>query len=417
MPQRSRYARWVYLGALMLAGESIYMLPYMRKTFQTSMEETFAVTGAELGTVNGMFGILALACYFPGGWLADRFPARHLLTISLVSTGLGGSYMMTFPGYVGLLALHAFWGVTSILTFWGALIKATREWGDAHEQGLGFGALDGGRGVVAALLATLATYGFTLGATAEAKLQAVLWVYSLAPMVAGLLVWLVVPNRLGVERAQHRGGHGSGGELPRPAAARLKSALRRPEVWLLAVVIFASYWLYVGSFAFPAFAERAHGEDESFGAVLGTFRDWFRPVSAVGAGLLADRFRSSRVIAAAFVLLGMTFASLWLVPPAAGGIGLLWVQVGVVAVAVFALRGIYYALMEESGIPRTLTGTTVGIVSVVGFMPDTFAFVVSARFAEGAPGGAGYPAYFGLLSGVAVMGLMATGAIAVRRRS
>lgn len=38
----------------------------------------------------------------------------------------------------------------------------------------------------------------------------------------------------------------------------------------------------------------------------------------------------------------------------------------------FALRGIYFALLEESGTPRELTGTAVGVISFVGFTPEIF---------------------------------------------
>lgn len=51
---------WLYIIAFMIARESIYMLPYMRKTFQTSIESTFNVSGTELGVLNSIFGVLAL---------------------------------------------------------------------------------------------------------------------------------------------------------------------------------------------------------------------------------------------------------------------------------------------------------------------------------------------------------------------
>ena len=49
--------------------------------------------------------------------------------------------------------LYAYWGVTTILLFWAAMIRATREWGGASQQGRAFGILDGGRGAVAAGIA------------------------------------------------------------------------------------------------------------------------------------------------------------------------------------------------------------------------------------------------------------------------
>ena len=38
----------------------------------------------------------------------------------------------------------------------------------------------------------------------------------------------------------------------------------------------------------------------------------------------------------------------------------------------FSLRGIYFALLEDSGIPRHLTGTAVGVISFVGYAPEIY---------------------------------------------
>ena len=182
------------MAGLMIAGESIYMLPYMRKTFQTSMEQVYGIDSVQVGILNTMFGILAIICYLPSGYLADRFSARNLLIFSLISTGLGGFAMMLIPGYPWLLAIHGFWGVTTILTFWPALVKATRDWGYRENQGLSFGLLDAGRGATGAVLASIATGVFAWGATLQTSLQGVLAVYAVSPMLAGGLIWLVVPG-------------------------------------------------------------------------------------------------------------------------------------------------------------------------------------------------------------------------------
>ena len=88
--------------------------------------------------------------------LADRYQARTLLCLSLLATAAGGLVMMTFPPASTMLVLYAFWGVTSILLLWGALIRATREWGGADQQGRAFGLLEAGRGVIAAAVAYVA---------------------------------------------------------------------------------------------------------------------------------------------------------------------------------------------------------------------------------------------------------------------
>ena len=57
--------------------------------------------------------------------------------------------MATFPAYQGAMLLWGFFGISTILFFWAALIRATREWGGAEHQGRAYGLLDGGRGLLA----------------------------------------------------------------------------------------------------------------------------------------------------------------------------------------------------------------------------------------------------------------------------
>jgi hypothetical protein len=74
--------------------------------------------------------------------------------------------------------------------------------------------------------------------------------------------------------------------------------------------------------------------------------------------------------------------------------------------AVFALRGIYFALLEETQTPRHITGTAVGMVSFVGFTPDIFFGPVSGRILDADPGVAGHQNLFMLLGAIAGVGIM-----------
>ena len=120
------------------------------------MLDVFQLSNTQLGDIFAVYGVVALLAYFPGGAIADRFEARSLITLSLVATALGGFYLYSVPNLIGLYLLFAYWGLTSILLFWAALIKAARDWGGEQTQGLAFGVLDGGRGFVASVFATVA---------------------------------------------------------------------------------------------------------------------------------------------------------------------------------------------------------------------------------------------------------------------
>ncbi|MDZ7645635.1 MAG: MFS transporter [Woeseiaceae bacterium] len=398
--------KWMYMASLIMAGESIYLLPYLRRSYQTSMQEIFDVTFTQLGFMNSMFGILAVTAYFGGGWLSDRIATRTLLAVSLFATGLGGYYMATIPSYPMLLLLHAFWGVTTILTFWAALIKAARLWGDRDDQGKTFGILDGGRGLVAALMASLSVWAFSRYAAVEDGLIAVIVLFSTASMLAGLFVLVFVPP----DKA-----HGSitGAGRDRILEGQLRIVLKMPVVWLQALIILLAYWLYVGTFEFAAYGEQAFAQSKVFGAQLNAFREWLRPIAAVAAGLLADRIRPTRAIGLAFGVATVGYAMLAALPGESRWLWALWIQVGATAIAVFALRGIYFALLEESRVPLVLTGTAVGVISTISFTPDIFAYPLAGWFVDTYGAAIGYQHYFTLLAVAGVAGIAVT--VALRR--
>jgi len=120
--------RGLTIAALIIAGESVFLLPFvLARIFRPTLLEVFDLTNLELGTAYSAYGIVAMAAYFFGGPLADRFPARALLAIALVSTAAGGVVMMTVPPLSTLVVLYAYWGVTTIALFWAPLIRATRR--------------------------------------------------------------------------------------------------------------------------------------------------------------------------------------------------------------------------------------------------------------------------------------------------
>ena len=69
---------------LVLAGEAVYALPFhVARFFRPTVLDVFALTPTQLGVAQSVYGVVAMLAYFPGGPLADRFPARKLLAFSL----------------------------------------------------------------------------------------------------------------------------------------------------------------------------------------------------------------------------------------------------------------------------------------------------------------------------------------------
>ncbi len=74
--------------------------------------------------------------------------------------------------------------------------------------------------------------------------------------------------------------------------------------------------------------------------------------------------------------------------------------------AMFGLRGLYYALFEESRIPAAVTGTAVGLVSVFGYTPDIFISYTGGVLLDRSPGLTGHQHYFYFLAAFAAIGLV-----------
>lgn len=396
------------MAGLILAGEAVFVLPFqITRLFRPVVLDLFGISATELGAAQGVYGLVAMLAYFPGGLLADRFSARRLLAMSLWCTALGGLYMATFPGYQGALAIWGFFGLTTILLFWAALIKATREWGGEAAQGRAYGLLEGGRGLLAAALGALGAYSLSLTlpdgygaatlAEREAALRLVIHGYTLATALAGAFVWFAIPE--------------TGSRAP--AGARLPGfrhavqALRLGSVWLQALIVVCAYVGYKGFDNYSLYAVQAWGLDEAEAARLIADAYWLRPVAALAAGLIADRIRASRTLLLCFAgLLAADLLFAFATP--APGIG--WLLTGNVLVtftAVCALRGVYFALLGEARVPPAMTGAAIGIVSAIGFTPDVFTTLVAGLLIDASPGLVGHQRFFMFLAAFAALGAAA----------
>ena len=76
--------------------------------------------------------------------------------------------------------------------------------------------------------------------------------------------------------------------------------------------------------------------------------------------------------------------------------------------AVFALRGLYFAIMQEGEIPFRYTGTAVGIVSAIGYTPDVFMGPLMGKLLDDSPGVLGHQHVFVVVALFAVTGFVAS---------
>ena len=356
--------RSLSLITLIIAGESIFFLPFvLARIFRPSLLLVFDITNTELGTYFSIYGIVALFSYFFGGPLADKFPSRYLMSIALGLTALGGMLMYFVPLKGSMMFLYAFWGFTSIFLFWAALIRATREWGGADFQGRAFGLLEGGRGATAAVLGTLALLVFS-DFNPESASQANL------------------------------------------SADRI-SAFRNVILFTSIFTFICAYVGYKISDYLSLYSNEVLGYNELKSAALGTGAIWMRAFVAILAAYLADKINASKIISFCFALtfLGAGLLSLGILDQIAV---MVLINLALVMIGVYGLRALYFALIQEAGIPILYTGTAVGLISVLGFTPDIFMGPWMGYLLDNNPGAEGHHKVFAVLALFAILGLGAS---------
>jgi MFS family permease len=410
----ARTGRLPALLCLMLAGEAIFSLPFhVARFFRPTVLEVFGLGNAALGDAFAVYGVCAMLCYFPGGMLADRWHARGLMSFALLSTAAGGLWFASFPTAGGLKLLYGYWGVTTILPFWAALIRATREWGGAPAQGQAFGLLDAGRGLVAAGLAGIAVsvLGQAMAAAASDAdgLRRIILFYTAVTAASAVLAWWLIPA-----------GASSSGRTPAEAVPfttpahlleQLRTALGLPLVWRQAAIVAAAYCGYKGIDNYALYAVEVAGMTELEAARFVANAAWLRPVAALVAGLLADRFRASASLCALFVLAAVSYAWLGMADGRAAVRFVVLANLALSVAAVYGLRGVYFAALEESRVPLRHTGGAVGLISVVGYTPDIFFAPVAGRLLDASPGPLGHRHYFLLLAAIAACGALLSWAL------
>lgn len=387
---------------IILAGELIFALPFhLARFFRPTFLQAFDLTNAQLGDIFAVYGVVAMLCYFPGGIIADKFAPNRLMSLSLLATALGGVYMWFTPGFTGLAILFGYWGCTTILLFWAAMIKATRLAASTTRQGLAFGVLDGGRGLVASVLASgallLGTFiiandegNYNSAAEAMAMLRYLIIYYSALTLFTAVLAWRFISGANAEQAAVVT------------ANTTLRHTLTNRLVWLQAGVVICAYCGYKSLDNYGLFVMQAFNWSQLEAAQFTTAGSYFRPIVAVAAGLLADRLRASRLTCSIFALLAISFTVIAALTTLYPGIVVLTLMLLLTFIGVFALRAVYFALIDESQLRLGATGTAVGVISLLGFTPDIFFAPITGRMLDNDDTGFGL--YFLFLALIMLLG-------------
>ena len=330
----------------------------------------FNLSNLELGGLFSIYGFVAFLSYIFGGIIADKFSPRELLSSSLILTSLGGIFMMSYPSYIFLQLLFAYWGFTTVFLFWAPMIKATSIIGGLKKQGKTFSFLDAGRGIVASSIGLLGVLIFSLvvigeisDSTTQEKQNAFRYVIgasSLIVFITGVIVYILLNiKQKKVEKI---------GKL-----SDMMVLINSNSVIMIGFIILTAYMGYKITDVYSLYASEIMLFDEIEAARVSAYQQYLRPIACVSVAFFSDKSGNINVIIAGFIIMlvgSILFASGIIV---AGLNSLFIFSLIIVAIGTYIIRGLYFSILKDGKIPVGLSGTAIGIVSVIGYTPDIFA--------------------------------------------
>lgn len=353
---------------LLAAGAGIiFQLPYIRETFYVPIQNAMNLSNEQMGLLSSGYATMATLSYFVGGIIADKFSARKLLTFSFLATGALGLWFSTFPGFTVSRIIFILMGVSTIITYWSACIKATRMLGTDDEQGRLFGLQEGLRGVLNALLVFAMTAVFSSFVDEIAGAAAAIRVCAITVIVIGVLNWFFIEDTKTGEQTESLGEVVKG----------MFKCLLIPRVWLLVGIIFTAYSVYGLIGYVTTYAQQFYGMTATTAATLGGVRYLLQGVGGVIGGFLADKLLSRmKVIIGGCIGLAASFALYVFLPAEASMYTAVVINFFFGLFFIYAVRSQYFAVHQDAGISIQLSGRVSGISSALGYLPDVFMYTL-----------------------------------------
>ena len=220
--------KWMTLILVAFAGGIITKLPYLRETYMAPLMEATGANATQLGLIMSAYGIVNFICYFPGGILADKFSCKSLIVFSCIGTALAGFWFWTMPSFIWLVVIHAIFAITTVFTFWAAMVKSINRLGEAEEQGRLFGLLEGGRGLIGTIAAFGSVAVFSWATNSIGGMQNAIMYYSVLMLAAGILCFIFMENDKPVAKtAEQKAAEGN------PLNMKdFMEVAKMPRVWL-----------------------------------------------------------------------------------------------------------------------------------------------------------------------------------------
>ena len=388
---------------------AIFYILFCRGSYYDAFMDAFQVTNTQYGVMSGTALAVSSATYFIGGILADKVKPRLMIVVSFIGTALCNFALGFFPQYPWPILFYAIMGVTTTMTFWGAFLKLTRQFGrTVGSESKAFGSMEGTRSVFAIVAATFAVYMFSQFNNTAAGLRFVMWMYAALLLAFGILAYFAFDDE------DAAGEDVINKENP---FKLLVYCLKDPNIWLIAFMAMGGYTVgsVIGSYM-GAFSSHALGLTISTVAYVGLMNQYCKPLGNFTVGWFGDKFGPSNVILFSNIVLTGIALLFALMPKNPSVLVLFLVIIAFEITLTGAFRGQMYAPMREVRIPMNLTGSAIGFFATLIYATDAILPPYIGKWLDNLPMEQAWQNIYYLLVAFGVVGIVASLWFRIRNR-
>ena len=329
---------------------------------------------------------------------------RTLNAAGLISTAALTFVFALLPSVGTLMLVFVAMGVTTILVWWGVRFKLVRLISEEESYGRNIGISYGIYGAVGLVCGFLQMGIIGLfGKQFDLAISTTLAVIGGLLLLMGILSIFLVPKFAGEIGSADSSGFNF---------SMVLTALKMPVVWLCAGTMFFVYFYYTGVAYTTPYLQNVLGASlgvVSFVSIVRTYAVTL--ISGPIFGVITKRNGSpSKVIIGGSIIVVCGMLSLMLLPHEASFAvvgAIVTILLGFVANGAY---GIASSQLSEGKVPISVFGTATGLLSVIGFAPDTFSSTWFGVLIDKHGNGA-YPQIFLILAVSALLAVLFAGAL------
>jgi MFS family permease len=309
------------------------------------------------------------------------------------------------PSLAVLYVVFILMGITTILIWWGVRYKLVRLVSREDEYPKRIGLSYGFYGIAGLLIGLVSTaIVAAVGENLGLGVSIYLYFLSAVILILGILSLIFIPKFAGEIKT------GVGFNLD-----EFTKAFRDPVVWIAAISLFFVYFYYTGVTYTTPYMTGVLGVSLAAATIVANIRNYgITLLSGPAFGWIANKFRPSIVIAiGSAVFIGALLVMMFL-PSGASVMVIACILVVLLGFIANGAFGVVSAQLTEGKVPLTHFGAATGILSIIGFLPDTFSSTWFGSIMDAQTDAAGnvaasaYQQIFWILNGAALLAVIAS---------